>query len=284
MTAIVGIVVVLACVVGGFMLEGGHLAVLMQPIEILIIFGAACGAFLISSPGSVVKDVVTHLPKIFLARETTRQQYLDLLSVMYGLFSEARRGGAVAMDQHINKPSQSKIFQKYPSVLANKHVGHFLCDNLKVVLSGNIEHHFMDALMDFDISTRHHHHMIPANSVTKIADALPGLGIVAAVLGVVLTMGKLNEPPDVLGHSIGAALIGTFLGVLMCYGFVGPMATKLEFMAAEHNTQLKVVKSALSAYLMGLAPALAVEAGRRAIPGNVQPSFEELEEAMKSVG
>ncbi len=284
MVAILGIVVVLACVVGGFMLEGGHLAILMQPIEVLIIFGAACGAFLIASPMSVVKDVVKHLPKIFTAKETSKQQYLDLLSVMYGLFSEARRGGAVAMDAHINKPDQSKIFQKFPSVLANKHVSHFMCDNLKVVLSGNIEHHFMDALMDFDISTQHHHHMIPANSVTKIADALPGLGIVAAVLGVVLTMSKLNEPPEVLGHSIGAALIGTFLGVLMCYGFVGPMATKLEFMAAEHQVHLKVVKSALSAYLMGLAPALAVEAGRRAIPGHVQPSFEELEEAMKSVG
>ena len=284
MTAIAGIVIVLACVIGGFAMAGGHLAILFQPIEILIIFGSACGAFLISSPGSVVKDVIKHLPKIMTAKETSKQQYLDLLSVMYGLFSEARRGGAVAMDQHINKPDQSKIFQKYPSVLANKHVSHFLCDNLKVVLSGNIEHHFMDALMDFDISTRHHHHMIPANSVTKIADALPGLGIVAAVLGVVLTMGKLNEPPDVLGHSIGAALIGTFLGVLMCYGFVGPMATKLEFIAADHNTQLKVVKSSLSAYLMGLAPALSVEAGRRAIPENVQPSFDELEEAMKSVG
>ncbi|EPR42366.1 flagellar motor stator protein MotA [Desulfovibrio sp. X2] len=281
MIAIVGIFVVLGCVVGGFLLEGGHLGILIQPIEALIIGGAALGSFLIASPMSVVKDVFSHILKIFTAKEKSKKDYLELLSVMFGLFSEARRGGAVAMDQHINKPDQSKIFTKYPGVLKDKAVTRFLCDNLKVVLSGNIEHHFMDALMDFDISTRHHHHLIPSQSVTKIADSLPGLGIVAAVLGVVLTMGKLDQPPEVLGHSIGSALLGTFLGVLLCYGFVGPMASSLEHMAAAKQTQLKVVKSALSAYLMGLAPILAVEAGRRAIPGHVQPTFEELEEAMK---
>jgi chemotaxis protein MotA len=282
MTAILGILVVLGSVIGGFLAEGGHLVILYQPIEMLIIFGAALGAFLIASPLSVVKDVFKHLPGIFTAKEPGKRDYMDILAVLYNLFSEARRGGAVAMDKHVSKPDQSSVFAKFPSVLKRKSVCNFICDNLKIVVSGNVEHHYLEALMDFDIASRTHHALIPSQGVAKVADSLPGLGIVAAVLGIVMTMGKLNEPPEVLGHSIGAALLGTFLGVLMCYGFVGPMGAFLEHSARTKQGQLKVAKSAISAYLIGLAPILAVEAGRRAIPEHVQPSFEELEQAMKN--
>ncbi len=282
MTAILGILVVLGAVIGGFLAEGGHLVILYQPIEMLIIFGAALGAFLIASPMSVVKDVFKHVPGVLTAKEPGRQDYLDILGVLYSLFTEARRGGAVAMDKHVSKPDQSNIFGKYPSVLKRKAVCAFICDNLKIVVSGNVEHHYLESLMDFDIASRTHHALIPSQGVAKVADSLPGLGIVAAVLGIVMTMGKLNEPPEVLGHSIGAALLGTFLGVLMCYGFVGPMGASLEYQAKTKQGQLKVAKAAISAYLIGLAPILAVEAGRRAIPEHVQPSFEDLEQAMKN--
>ena len=282
MTAILGILVVLGAVIGGFLAEGGHLVILYQPIEMLIIFGAALGSFLISSPMSVVKDVFKHLPGIFTAKEPGTKDYLDILGVLYSLFTEARRGGAVAMDKHVSKPEQSNIFAKYPSVLKRKGVCAFICDNLKIVVSGNVEHHYLEALMDFDIASRTHHALIPSQGVAKVADSLLGLGIVAAVLGIVMTMGKLNEPPEVLGHSIGAALLGTFLGVLACYGFVGPMGASLEHMARSKQGQLKAAKAAISAYLIGLAPILAVEAGRRAIPEHVQPTFEELEQAMKN--
>ncbi|MEW5774953.1 MAG: flagellar motor stator protein MotA [Thermodesulfobacteriota bacterium] len=282
MTAILGILVVLGAVIGGFLAEGGHLVILYQPVEMLIIFGAALGSFLIASPLSVVKDVFKHLPGIFTAKEPGKRDYLDILAVLYTLFTEARRGGAVAMDKHVSKPDQSNIFAKHPSVLKRKAVCAFICDNLKIVVSGNVEHHYLESLMDFDIASRTHHALIPSQGVAKVADSLPGLGIVAAVLGVVMTMGKLNEPPEVLGHSIGAALLGTFLGVLMCYGFVGPMGANLEHAARTKQGQLKVAKAAISAYLIGLAPILAVEAGRRAIPEHVQPSFEELEQVMKN--
>ncbi|GAB6036857.1 flagellar motor stator protein MotA [Fundidesulfovibrio butyratiphilus] len=281
MNAIIGIVIVLGCVIGGYILEHGNMAVLVQPIEVMIICGAALGAFMISSPMSVFKDVLKHIPAIFTGKEDTKAFYLELLSLMYELFQLARRSGAVALDAHVNRPTDSDIFRRFGSVMKNKTVLNFICDNLKIVIAGNIEQHHYEAIMDTDIATRKHHDLIPSSMVSKTADSLPGLGIVAAVLGIVITMGNINQPPEVLGLHIGAALVGTFLGVLLCYGFIGPMGTLLEHQAAAKQARLKVVKSALMGYSIGLAPILAVEYARRAIPTNVQPSMEELEEGMK---
>ncbi len=282
MFVIIGIVVVLGCVLGGFVLEHGHLGQLLEPIELLIIGGAAFGAFLISSPKSVVTDTIKSALGVFGAKEDDKKSYLEIFGALFELMNNARRNGVVAIEPHVTKPEGSSIFGSCPGLQKNKEALNFICDNFKVLLVGNIDPNTFESIMDLDIATRHHHHMIPSQSVSKVADSLPGLGIVAAVLGVVLTMSKINEPPDVLGHSIGAALVGTFLGVLLCYGFVGPVAANLEHIAAGKAVTLKVIRACLTAYSQGLAPALAIEAGRRAIPGHAQPSFEETEEAMKA--
>jgi chemotaxis protein MotA len=284
MNAIIGIVVVLGSVIGGYVLSHGQLGVLFQPYEFLTIGGAALGSLIISAPMSVTKDVFTHLPKIFTAKEDSKAFYMELLALMYELFQLARRSGAVALDAHVNRPADSDIFRRFGQVASQKVLLNFICDNLKIVIAGNIEQHHYEAIMDTDIATRKHHEAIPAGAVTKMSDSLPGLGIVAAVLGIVITMGDINQPPEILGKHIAAALVGTFLGVLLCYGFVGPMGSLLEHIGEGKITRLKVVKSALMGYSIGLAPILAVEYARRAIPGHSQPSMEELEEGMKSGG
>lgn len=284
MNAIIGSLIVLGCVIGGYLIEGGSLKVLFQPIEVLIICGAALGAFLTSVPMSVSIDVFKHIPAIFTSKEDSKAFYLELLSLMYELFQLARRSGAVALDAHVNRPADSEIFRRYASVSKNKTVLDFICDNLKIVIAGNIEQHHYEAIMDTDISTRKHHDLNPSQSVNRVADSLPGLGIVAAVLGIVLVMGHLDQDVQELGNHIGAALLGTFMGVLLCYGFVGPMGSLLEHQGMAKQARLKVVKSALMGYSIGLAPILAVEYARRAVPTNLQPSMEELEEGVKKGG
>jgi chemotaxis protein MotA len=283
MFAIIGIVVVLGCVIGGFILEGGHLPVLMQPIELLIIGGSALGSFLISAPKTLIIFTFKSLMKVFTGKEMGKAEFMEILSAMYELMSLLRSGGPVAIDQHVNKPESSSVLGKYKALNHHKELLHFICDNFKVLLAGNIEPHQFDAMMNIDIATKHHHALTPSQAVNKVSDSMPGLGIVAAVLGIVLTMGKINEPPEVLGHSIGAALVGTFLGILLCYGFFGPMATNLEHQANEHHAALKAIRAGLANYSAGVAPIVAVEAARRAIPANAQPTFEELEEGMRSV-
>ena len=252
MNAIIGFVVVLGSVIGGYLLSHGQLLVLFQPYEFLTIGGAALGSFFIASPMSVVKDVFKHLPHVFTAKEDSKDFYLEVLSLMYELFQLARRSGAVALDAHVNRPADSDIFRRFGNVSKNKTVLNFICDNLKIVIAGNIEQHHYEAIMDTDIATRKHHDAIAGGAVSKIADALPGLGIVAAVLGVVITMGVISEPPEVIGHHIGAALVGTFLGVLMCYGIVGPIAASMEAKAKEGEHCLVVVKCALAAFVGAL--------------------------------
>jgi chemotaxis protein MotA len=229
-------------------------------------------------------DVLKNLSTIFTAKDDSKAFYVTLLSLMYELFQTARVSGAVALDSHVNRPAESEIFKKYAQLTKNKSLLDFICDNLKIVIAGNIELHHYELIMDTDIATRKHHHQLPFNSVNRIADSLPGLGIVAAVLGIVITLGHINDPPEILGHHIGAALLGTFMGVLLCYGFVGPMGALLEHLATNKMSRLKVVKSALMGYSMGLAPILAVEFARRAVPSNAQPSMDELEEQVKKGG
>ena len=281
MFVIIGIVVVLGCVIGGFLLEGGHMGVLLQPIELLIIGGAALGSFLISAPKSVVTGTFKHILHVFTGKEASAADYQDLLTLLFELMNIARRDGIVALEPHVSKPEQSSTINRYPNIAKNKQLAYFICDNIKALLSEGIEAHRYDDLMRTDIATLHHHAMIAPTAVTRVADSLPGLGIVAAVLGIVLTMGKINEPPEVLGHSIGAALVGTFLGILMCYGFVGPMASNLEYQAKAQQHMLLVAKEVLAAFNSGFSPLLSVEMGRRAIPDDVRPSMEDMEGALR---
>jgi len=282
MFAIIGVFVVLGCVIGGFVLEGGPIGVLIQPIELLIIGGAAAGSFLIASPKSIIFGTMKKALKVFTATEAGKQTYLDILTVLYTLMNMARRDGIVSIEQHVNKPDASAVFTRYPAILKNHEVRDFICDNFKVLLAGNIEPYQFESVMDIDMAASHKHESNTPAAINKVADSLPGLGIVAAVLGIVLTMGKINEPPEVLGHSIGAALVGTFLGILMCYGFAGPMAQNLEYQVKETHAMLEVVKAGLVGFASGFPPMLSVEAARRAVSGPARPSFEELEGALKS--
>jgi chemotaxis protein MotA len=262
-------------------MEGGNPSTLIIPAEIVIIFGASAGAFIISSPKHVLSATLGAIGSVVKAKSLTKDNYLDILGLLYQLFSKMRREGMIGIENDIEHPDKSDIFKKYGSVMSNSGIVSFICDNLKVVITGAVQAPDLETLMEMEIDTRKHHSLIPAHAISKVADGLPGLGIVAAVLGVVLTMGKISEPPEVLGHSIGAALVGTFLGVLMCYGFVGPMGTNLENQAEEEIVTFQVIKTAFVSYVGGSPPQLAVEFGRRAIPGHEKPSFAELEASLK---
>jgi chemotaxis protein MotA len=281
MFAIIGIFVVLGGVIGGYLMEHGNLSVLFQPAELVIIGGAAFGAFLIASPKTVLSSTLRGLIHVFTGKEASRDTYMELLMLLYELLVLARKEGVRAIEAQVNDPKASSIFSRYPQIQGNHEVSEFICDNFKVFMAGGLEPMYLDSLMELDMDTQHTGEMVPSGAVSKIADSLPGLGIVAAVLGVVLTMGKIKEPPEVLGHSIGAALVGTFLGVLMCYGFVGPMGHNLENRARDHQAMLSVVKATILAYAQGIAPVLALEAGRRAVPSAQRPSYADLEGAMR---
>lgn len=277
----IGAIIVLAAVIGGYILEHGNLHVLYQPVEFLIIGGAALGSFIIASTPKVLGSVLKSMGTILGAKKKTKTEYLEMLALLYELFQKMRKEGLIAVESDVENPPESPIFSKYKSVLSNHHAVDLICDNLKVITTTNLQPHELENVIDIEIETHHHEAMVPVHAITKISDALPGLGIVAAVLGVVITMGKISEPPEVLGHSIGAALVGTFLGILGCYGFVGPFATNLENIAEEDLPFFHVIKMTLVSFVGGAAPQIAVEFGRRAIPPSSKPSFDELEEAVR---
>lgn len=281
MIAIVGLLVVIGCVVGGYLMEGGNLSVLWQPAEFVIILGSAMGTFLIASPLKVVKQTLKGFSSAFTAKTPGKGEYLQLLRVLYDLLALAKHEGIIALESHANNPQESSIFTPYPFVIKNHHVLHFICDNVKTYAMAGMEPHEFESVMDIDIESLHEEELIPAGSISKLGDSLPALGIVACVLGVVLTMGQINEPPEVLGHHIGAALVGTFLGILSAYGFVAPFATNVEHQVRDQNSLLTVAKTALMSFALGWAPVLALEAARRAVPSSVRPSFEELESAVR---
>lgn len=283
MFAIIGAVVVLISVVGGYILEKGNLHVIFQPVEMLIIFGAAIGGFIIASPMKVIKSVIGGISNILSGKAYSKTDYMEVLLLMSEIFSKIRKEGLVSIEADVDNPEESKIFSNYPKFLKNHHAVSLVADTLRTVMTTSIAPHELESLLDTELEAHHEELMIPSKSVSNVADSLPGLGIVAAVLGVVITMGKINEPPEVLGHSIGAALVGTFLGVLMCYGFVGPAARNLEHIANEDKEYLNVLKVALVAFVGGAAPQIAVEFGRRVIPGNVKPTFIEVEEAIREL-
>jgi chemotaxis protein MotA len=281
MFAIIGSLVVAGSVILGFMMEKGNPNVLIQPAELVIIFGAAIGSFFIASPPKVITSVIKKLGSILNSKSLDKKQYLEILLLLYQLFSKIRKEGLISIESDVEQPDNSPIFNKNSKILAQRHLINFICDNLKIIITTNVIPHELDNLMEIETETYYHNAIQPSRSIAKVADALPGLGIVAAVLGVVLTMGKIDEPPSVLGHSIGAALVGTFLGVLMCYGFVGPLATNLEHQTKEDIVSFKVIRIALVAFVGGSPPQMAVEFGRRAIPGKERPTFEELENEIR---
>ncbi len=283
MFVIIGFVMVLGGVIGGYLMEGGNLSLLVQPAELVIIFFAALGGFVIASPTKIMKLVMKGMKAILAGKTYSMQDYQDALLLLSEVFFKIRKEGVVAIEMDVDTPAQSEIFKKYPKVLKNHHALAFITDTLRTISITDIESHELAALLESEIESHFEEALIPSKSVGTVADALPGLGIVAAVLGVVLTMKKINEPPEVLGHSIGAALVGTFLGVLMCYGFVGPMAKNLEWNANEDKEYLTVIKAALVAFVNTTSPQLAVEFGRRIIPGDLKPSFVDMEEAMKAL-
>jgi chemotaxis protein MotA len=282
MFVIIGIVVVLGSVVGGFMAEHGNVALLWQPIEMLIIFGAAFGGLLISNPPSVVKGVLSDLLGLFSHHAINKEHYIEVLMLLNATFYKIKKDGLITIEEDVDNPQKSKLFAKHQKIMGDPNVSIFVCDTIRTMITANYPPHEMEALMDIDLETNQHERMEPGHAVERVSDALPGLGIVAAVLGIVLTMNNLGEPAEVLGKHIGAALVGTFLGVLACYGFVGPMATSMLHKAAERAIYMNVIKTGLlAAYASDFMVPFAIESARRAIPGGECPSFAEVEEAIK---
>ena len=281
MLAIVGFVVVAVSVIGGFIMEGGHMLVLFQPAEFLIIGGAALGSILVASPIKIVKMMIGQILGI-LGSPPSKGDYTRILVMLYEVFQAARKDGLVAMEAHVEKPEDSNILTKYPEFLANHHLLNFFVDTMRLILSGGVPAHDLEALIDTDLDSHHEETEKAPTALSKVADALPGLGIVAAVLGVVITMGAIGGPPEIIGHKVGAALVGTFLGVLLSYGFVGPLASNMEHMNAEKSQAYMVIKQALLGFHKGMAPSIAVEFARRSISSDVRPGFVELEDACKA--
>jgi len=281
MFAIIGLVVVLGAIVGGYLMEHGHLQVLIQPAELLIIGGASVGTVLIANPLHVLKKIARGITAVFKSSPFTRQYYLHSLKMCYELLNKARREGLVALDGDVENPNQSEIFKKYPGFLKDHHTRDFICDTLRMAIAGGIDPFDLDQMVELDMEVTYHVNNQPIAALATMADSLPGLGIVAAVLGVVITMGALGGPPEEIGHKVAAALVGTFLGVLLCYGFVGPLAANLAKGAEEEHAYHNVLRVLMLAFIKGNPPIQALEFGRRAIPGQVRPSFQEMEKACK---
>ncbi len=279
MLFIVGSVMVVGCVLGGYMWHGGQVLALNQPNEVLIIGGAALGGLIISSPISVIKGVITGLIGLLKGGSYAKKDYLELLVMMYEIFNIARRDGLVGLESHIEHPQDSEIFKRYPKFLANHHAVDFFSDTMRVIISGSVQPHDLEDLMDADLDAMHEGELRAPTALNSMADSLPGLGIVAAVLGIVITMGSLNAGPEVIGRNVAAALVGTFLGVLACYGFVAPMAVSMKGQIEDAGQYLVAMKYALLSFHKGVAGVIAVEFARRALQIDVRPGFLELETA-----
>jgi chemotaxis protein MotA len=277
MFSIIGIVVVIGAIVGGYLMEKGNLLVLLQPAELVIIAGAAAGTVLIANPPYILKLILQGMLGVFKGSKFPKQRYLDALKMLYDLFNRSRKEGLTAIEADIEEPAKSKTFAAYPSISNDHHVRDFICDTLRTATTGAVDPFDIDQMMEQDMDVHHQDSSQPVAALSTVADSLPGLGIVAAVLGVVITMGALGGPPEEIGHKVAAALVGTFLGILLCYGFLGPVASNMAKSAEEEHAFYQVLRISISAFIKGIAPILAVEMGRRAVPGQVRPDFKELE-------
>ncbi len=284
MFSIIGIVVVLGAVAGGYTMEHGNFKVLVQPAELVIIGGAALGTLLIANPLPVVIQIFKGLLGIIKGSPYNKAGYLETLKMLNDLFMVARKNGMVKLEEDIENPEKSQVFSKYPKFLANHHAVHFVCDTLRMAISGGVPAFDLDQMMEMDMEVHHHELSVPVAALNTVGDALPGLGIVAAVLGVVITMGSLGGPPEEIGHKVAAALVGTFLGILLCYGFLGPLASFMTKLNDAEGDYFRCLRQGVIAFVKGSAPALAIEFARRGIPGEVRPSFKETEAACKGGG
>jgi chemotaxis protein MotA len=282
MFVIIGYIVVLGSVLGGFVMAGGHLAALMQPLEFLMIGGAAAGAFVVANGGKPLKATLKALPQVFKGSKYNKALYMELLSMLYEVLAKVRKEGLMSIEGDVESPHESALFSKYPKVSGDHHVMEFLTDYLRLMVSGSLNAFEIENLMDNEIETHHHEGEVPIGAINKLGDGMPAFGIVAAVMGVVHTMESVGLPPSELGMLIAHALVGTFLGILLAYGFVGPLATKLEHSLAEQTKFYQCIKVTLLASLNGYAPQMAVEFGRKVLYSTERPTFSELEEEVKS--
>jgi len=279
--ALIGILVVIGSTLGGFMIAGGRPMVLFHLSEIVTIGGVAIGTVVISTPMPVLKTMTAKLGAVFKGSPITKAFYLDALRMLYELFQIARKDGLVAIEPHIESPEKSAVFKKYPAVAADHHAIEFLCDSLRLVLVGSVPPYDLDALLEAEIDVHHEGDAAAVGAVQKVGDALPGIGIVAAVLGIVVTMAAISGPVEEIGEHVSAALTGTFLGILFAYGFLGPLATAMEHGNAAHGRFYQFLRASIVAFAKGYAPIVATEFGRRAINADVRPTFAEMESACK---
>jgi chemotaxis protein MotA len=283
MFAIIGIVVVFGCIIAGYLMEHGNIRVLLQPAELLIIAGAATGTVLVANPLYIIKKIIAGVAGVFTGSKFGKQTYIDALKMMYDLLNKARKDGLMALEADVEEPHKSPIFSKNTTFLQNHHARDFVCDSLRMAITG-VDAFDLDQMLDLDLEVHHRDAAQPTAALSTMADSLPGLGIVAAVLGVVITMGALGGPPEEIGKKVAAALVGTFLGILLCYGLVGPLASNMAKAGEEEHAFLYVMRVLMVSFLKGTAPIMAVEVARRAVPGHVRPSFQELEQACRGGG
>lgn len=283
MLVIIGYIVVLASVFGGFMMVGGEMGALYQPAELVIIAGAGIGAFIVGNNGKAIKSTMRALPKLFRASRYNKALYMDLMAVLYRLLAKSRQQGMLSLENDIDNPQESDIFANYPRILADKHLVEFLTDYLRLMVSGNMNAFEIEALMDEEIETYEHESEVPATSLALVGDSLPAFGIVAAVMGIVHTLAAADRPAAELGALIAHAMVGTFLGILLAYGFVSPLASVLRQKCAENTKMMQCIKVTLLSSLNGYAPQIAVEFGRKTLYTSERPSFVELEEHVRQV-
>src|SRR5216683_172571 len=284
MFAIIGILIVFGAVAAGYLMEHGNLKVLMQPAELVIIGGAAIGTVLVANPLHILKKIAAGFGGVFGGSKFTKQRYLETMKMMYDLLNKARKDGLVALETDIEDPAKSPILSKYPAFVKDHHVRDFVCDTMRMAVSGGVEPFDLDQMMELDMEVHHHDSSLPVQALSTMADSLPGLGIVAAVLGVVITMGALGGPPEEIGHKVAAALVGTFLGILLCYGFFGPLASNMAKLNESESQFYYFLRVGAIAFIKGAPPILATEYARRTIPGSIRPSFKEMEELCKGGG
>jgi chemotaxis protein MotA len=276
-----GILIVFGCVVAGYLMEKGQIAVLLQPAELLIIGGAALGTVLTANPMHILKKIVGGLVNVVKGSPFSKQRYLETLKMMFDLLAKSRKEGAIAIEGDIEEPQNSPLFSRYPVFLKDHHARDFVCDTMRMAITGGVSAFDVDQMMELDMDVHHLTSNLPSQALTTMADALPGLGIVAAVLGVVVTMGSLGGPPEEIGRKVAAALVGTFLGILLCYGLVGPLASNMSKTVDEEQSYYHVLRVMMLAFIKGTSPILAVEMGRRAIPEHSRPDFFEVEKACR---
>lgn len=284
MIVIIGCIVVIASVIGGFMMAGGHVGALIQVSEFVVICGSAAGAMIIMSPKKVLMDMVKQILGTLKGTPHNRGAYEELFKALYELFMLGRRNGMIALEEHVMNPQTSSIFSKYPGFAANHHAMELLCGGLRPIIDGKVKPDQLKLLMEIELECMEEEHHQPVDVLTKVADAMPGFGIVAAVLGIVITMGSIAGPIEEIGHHVAAALVGTFLGILISYGFLNPLAVNMTFVGMAELAYYRCIATSVIGFANGMAPVMAVEVARRGLSSELKPTADELENMLKSVG